>query len=117
LVLVDFSGRNGLRPAEARAVRWVDVDLDQGELHVTGKMNRANQRSDVKRALNAARSILIDDTTIAMLTAWRDRQQQFRERAGSAWTDTGLIATTNQGTPVDRHSVTRSIRLYAPRPG
>jgi integrase len=56
LVLVDFSGRNGLRPAEARAVRWVDVDLDQGELHVTGKMNRANQRSDVKRALNAARS-------------------------------------------------------------
>ena len=48
LIIIDLCGRNGLRPAEARAVRWVDVDLDQGELTISGQMNRQNERTTPK---------------------------------------------------------------------
>lgn len=47
-VLVDLCGRNGLRPAEARALRWVDLRLDPGELEITGQMDRTNTRGPVK---------------------------------------------------------------------
>lgn len=67
LAMIELGGRNGLRPAEARALRWTDLDLDEGLLSVTGQNNRANQRSNVKRANNAARTIQMDPRTIDVL--------------------------------------------------
>jgi integrase len=67
-VLVDLCGRNGLRPAEARALRWEDLNLNEGLLQVSGQMDRTNTRGPVKRAANAARTIGIDQTTIDRLT-------------------------------------------------
>lgn len=72
LILVDLCGRNALRPAEARALRRVDFDLDTGELDINGQMNRRNERGPVKRATNAERTIGIDDATISRLRRWRD---------------------------------------------
>ena len=40
-----------------------------------------------------------------------------RAKAGSAWHDLDLIASTAVGTPVDRHSLARSIRLYCEKVG
>ena len=67
LILIDLCGRNGLRPAEARALRWVDVDLDAGELSVRGQMDRHDRRTNVKKAHNAARTIPLDETTVERL--------------------------------------------------
>jgi integrase len=48
LVLIDLSARNGLRPAEARALRWADVDLELGHLTISGQLDRSNQRTAPK---------------------------------------------------------------------
>ncbi len=111
LIVIDLCSRNGLRPAEARALRWVDLDLDRRELSVTGQQNRHNERGPVKRAHNAERTIEIDDTTMNRLKAWTEQQQELRSKAKSAWQDLGLVASTTQGTPIDRHSLARSVRL------
>lgn len=110
-IIVDLCGRNALRPAEARALRWSDLDLDRQELNVTGQLNRRNERTDVKRANNAARTILLDASSIDRLKTWREEQDDLRREARSAWRDLDIVASTGQGKPVDRHSLARSMRL------
>ena len=114
LIVVDLCGRNGLRPAEARGLLWADVDLDSSELSVTGQLTRENVRGAPKTK-KAARTIRIDDSTVTRLKAWRERQDEHRAEAGPAWTDSGLVVTTSRGTPVDRHSLARSMRLLCKR--
>lgn len=117
LIIVDLCGRNALRPAEARALRWSDLDLDCQELNVTGQLNRRNERTDVKRANNAARTILLDNVSVDRLKIWRDQQDHLQAQARSAWRELDLVASTGQGTPIDRHSLARSMRLICTKAG
>lgn len=117
LILVDLCGRNALRPAEARALRWADIDLDAQELSVTGQQTRGNERGKVKRAHNAARTIMLDERTIERLTAWRIQQEQHRAAVGESWIDLDLVASTAQGTAIDRHAFARSMRLLCEHAG
>lgn len=117
LIIVELCGRNGLRPAEARAVRWSDVNLDRMELSVTGQMNRENERGEVKKATNAARTIALDGVTVSRLKVWREDQGEMRVKAGSAWQDVDIVASMGQGAPVDRNSPAKSLRLLCRRAG
>ena len=47
-VFVDLIGRNGLRPAEARGLRWNRVDLDEATVRIDAQMNRANEVAKAK---------------------------------------------------------------------
>jgi len=116
LIIIDLCGRNGLRPAEARAVQWVDVDLDRGELTISGQMNRQNERTRPKTK-KAGRTIQIDEQTVERLKLWRANQDEQRAIARSAWVDQGLVATTAVGSPIDRHSLARSLRIYCSKTG
>jgi len=110
LVLTDLCGRNGLRPAEARALRSADVDLDRREIEISGQMNRHNKRGPVKRATNAARTIQIDERTAKRLEAWSTQRQALCEAAGPAWQETGYLAVTTLGTPIGRELFANSLR-------
>jgi integrase len=109
LVLIDLIARNGLRPAEARALRWSDVDLELGRLTVSGQLNRQNQRTKPKTR-RSARSLQLDETTISRLRAWSDEQAELRKTARNAWIDLDIIASTARGNPIDRHAFARSLR-------
>ncbi len=105
LILLDLCGRNGLRPAEARALRWVDVDLERAELTVSGQMNRRNERGPVKRATNAERTIAIDAVTIERLAKWRSLRHH-RRPAGRD----GYVATSDSGGPIGREMFSSSLK-------
>ncbi len=92
-------------------MRWIDIDFDQGELTISGQMNRHDERTAPKTK-KAARTIKVDEQTIDRLKLWRDEQNELRAAARSAWVDEGLVATTAVGSPIDRHSLARSLRLY-----
>ena len=109
-VLIDLCGRNGLRPAEARALRWHDLDLDQGLLEVTGQMDRTNTRGPVKRAANAARTIAIDQTTIERLKRWLDDRSALQARARSAWIEQDFVAAGGVGQPIGRELFATAMR-------
>ncbi len=115
LIIIDLCGRNGLRPAEARALRWQDVDLDAAELTVCGQQDRHNKRTSVKRAHNAGRTIRLDAQTINRLKIWQETQAELRAKAGPVWQDHDVIASTAFGTAIDRHSLARSMRTISTR--
>jgi integrase len=114
LVIIDLRGRNGLRPAEARGLLWDDLDLDRRTLTVTGQLDRQNQRTAPKTK-KADRTIQLDDATVTRLKLWSERQNELKIVARSAWQETGIVASTNQGTPIDGHSLARSLRLLCRR--
>lgn len=109
LVLIDLSARNGLRPAEARGLRWSDVDLDRCQLTVSGQLDRQNQRTGPKTK-KSARSIQLDNSTIQRLEYWMIKQDKMQQAIGSAWADLDIVASTARGNPIDRHAFARSLR-------
>lgn len=106
LTVAELCGRNGLRPAEARALRWDDIDLAEGILSVTGQNDRSNERSEVKRANNAARTIYLDRRTVDHLIEVRHHQEADRVELARA---SGLVVVTRRGTSPDRHMTARAV--------
>ncbi len=117
LVIVDLCGRNALRPAEARALRWRDVDLAGAELSVRAQQSRSNKRTRTKRANNAARTIGLDAITVSRLASWKADQELAAAAAGPLWNDQDLVATTASGNPIDRRNLARSVKSLCRRAG
>lgn len=86
----------GLRLGEATGLRWEDVDLDTGELHIREQLQRVG-RSLVLSPLKTAKSrrtLLLPEACIRELRAHRVKQNEERLKAGKRWTDTGLVFST-----------------------
>ena len=111
LVLIDLSARNGLRPAEARALRWEDVDLELGVLTVSGQLDRQNRRTKPKTK-KSARSLQLDETTTSRPPASTGRTMQVRQRSSGPGapgrTSTLIVAATARGNP-SRPSLVRQV--------
>ena len=113
-ILVDLIGRNGLRPSEARAMRWQSVDLDS--LTMTVRAQLSNKAEFVEpKTRKAYRTIRIDEVTADKLRRWCERQEVQRSTAGVYWLDLDLIAATASGRPIQRHNLRRSIRALCTR--
>jgi integrase len=117
-VLIDLSGRNGLRPAEARGLRWCNVDLDARTLRVDRQMNRANELAPVQTG-RSRRMIRFDTHTADLLWDWHQQQQQAAVHARDAWVGNldDLVATTQAGTALGQRNVHRSLKLACGRAG
>ena len=105
--IVELCGRNGLRPAEARALRWLDVELAAGLATITGQNNRENKRADVKRANNAARTVYLDPRTVDYLVDVQRCQQIDRVPLAE---DCELVVATRVGSSPDRHMTARAMK-------
>lgn len=117
LALVELIGRNGLRPSEARALRWECIDLDAMTLTVNRQMSSRDQLTKTKTR-RSRRTIPIDDQTAEALTSWRAKQVKAAERAEDLWRNSaGLIVTTRYGSPINRNNLNRSVKRLSVRIG
>jgi integrase len=94
----------GLRPGEALGLRWSDVDLDAGVLHVRQQLQRVKGKGLVATAPKSEagkRWMNLPPTLLAGLKAHRKSQNEARLRAGDHWTDTGLVFTLEDGRGID----------------
>ena len=109
-VFVDLIGRNGLRPAEARGLRWNRVNLDEATVQIDCQMNRDNQIV-VAKTKRSYRTIRVDDQTIARFHRWQETQSAWRDAARSAWIalPEPLVISTRFGTPMSQRNTHRSI--------
>lgn len=109
----------GLRRGEALALRWEDVDLDEGSLTVTGTLGRAGGvlvRSTPKSA-RSRRSLGLTPGIVTMLRKRRIAQLEAKMRAGSRWQETGYVFTTEIGTPLEPRNVLRDFTAAVQRSG
>jgi integrase len=108
----------GLRQAEALGLRWEDVDLEAGRLHVRVQLARI----DGKNLLNPpkrhqVRTIPLPEITVLALREHRKRQIEERLAAGSLWEDWGLVFPSRHGTPLNRHNVSHRFTQLLTRLG
>jgi integrase len=105
----------GLRRGEALALRWDRVDLDAGTLKVSATISRVDRKLIITepKTARSRRLVPLSGPVVAMLRAHRLRQKRERLRAGNQWTDSGLVFTTEFGTPVDPRKLLRVIEAAA----
>ena len=107
----------GLRRGEALALRWQDVDLDEGWLRVEQTLQRVGrslQFGTPKTALSN-RKIPLPAVCVSALRAHQARQARERAALGSAWTESGLVFPTTIGTPMEPGNLRRDLRAVCSR--
>jgi integrase len=99
----------GLRQGELLGLRWQDVDLDRGTLTVlqTIQVIDGKIETGVPKSKGSRRTVTIEPPALDALKAWRTRQIEERLKAGPAWTDNGLVFTSQIGTPLFARNVSR----------
>jgi integrase len=102
----------GLRPGELTGLRWQDVDFGTGIISIWKSLKHRNGQlweGDTKTRQSRRRFKALP-ITLAALKAHRARQAAEKLQAGEAWTDTGLVFTTEIGTPIDPANLRRAFR-------
>ena len=109
----------GLRRGEALALRWADVDLDAGVLAVRGTLNRVTGKLVVSepKTARSRRTVPLSPAAVALLRKHKTAQKRERLAAANQWTDTGLVFTTEVGTPIDPRNLLRTIQAAAHKAG
>ncbi|MCI0687042.1 MAG: site-specific integrase [Sporichthyaceae bacterium] len=91
----------GARRGELLNLRWPDLDLDAAEVTFSGSTDVIDgERVEDTTKGDRSRVVSLDVGTVAAAREHRRRQLAERLQAGPYWTESGLIFTTELGTPV-----------------
>ncbi|WP_404387394.1 tyrosine-type recombinase/integrase [Humibacillus xanthopallidus] len=117
-----LAAATGMRRGELLALRWCDVDLDAGIVHIERSVTQIRQqRIYVTPKNHERRDVAVDAHTVTALRSWRKTQMAERLEWGPAYRgDEELVFTWEDGRPVLPDYVTkafgdRSASLEAPR--
>jgi integrase len=97
----------GLRMGEALGLKWSDMDLGAGMLHVNLQLQRIREGGGLVfcEPKNASRrTIDLPQRALEALRTHRKRQAEEKLRA-TDYEDSGLIFATRKGTPLDAQNV------------
>jgi integrase len=108
--LVYVTVQTGLRKGEALGLRWSDVDLDAGRLHVQQTAQYISGLGTVfgqPKTTKSARTVALSTDTVRQLARHRAAQAESRLRLGAAYHDLGLVFATTFGKPIDASNLRR----------
>ena len=99
----------GLRKGELLGLRWADVDLAAGELHVRQAAQRIGGvlRFDPPKTRRSRRTVPLPGLCLDALRQHQTRQAAERLQAGPQWSESGLVFTTRRGTPIEPRNLNR----------
>ncbi|MFJ9835592.1 tyrosine recombinase XerC [Streptomyces sp. NPDC101169] len=110
----------GLRKGEVLGLTWSDVNLDAGELHIRHQLQRVRRRllhTDTAKTEASEAVLPLPDICLAALRLRKKEQEVARERAADLWTESDLVFTTRNGTPVEPRNFTREFDRRCERAG
>jgi integrase len=99
---------SGLRIGELLALRWTDVDLEQGVMRVSRTISRAKGGPRFTTPKNGkGRPVTLTREAVEALRSHRKGQNEVRLKLGTLWADNGLIFASETGKPLTRDFVDR----------
>ena len=100
----------GLRQGEVLGLRWTDVDLDVGVLHVRHALQRIDGVLTLKKPKTekSRRTLHLPPSLASGLRAHWVVQLEERLLAGPRWQERDFVFTTRAGTPLDARNVIRT---------
>ena len=105
---VDLGGRHGLRPQEARALLWSNVDLRTGTLSVVNQRDADDELADPKTE-DSIRTIRLHAEATDLLTCHQANQQALSERYDWRWSNQTPVISTKFGTTIRQENYRRSL--------
>ncbi|MFJ3832095.1 tyrosine-type recombinase/integrase [Streptomyces sp. NPDC090046] len=89
----------GLRRGEACGQPWSETNLDRHSLTVTGQLVQDGWEVEASepKTDSGFRVVALDDDTVSVLEQHRKQQEANRAEWGSAWVNTGLVFTQEDG--------------------
>jgi len=97
----------GLRPGEAFALKWAQVDLDGKLVQVGATLTRSGVDKTKQgwkltkpKTKRSERKVPVSDSTVSELRRWKKQQVIERVKIGPEWQDHGFVFTTEYGTPL-----------------
>lgn len=99
----------GMRSGELRALKWTDVDLEAGSIRVQRAVSRVVGRGLVEKGTKteSGRPIPLMGQAIEALRRQRLQQKAARLKAGARWQESGLVFTSEIGTPLHESNLAR----------
>jgi integrase len=100
----------GLRKGELLALRWDDVDLEGGVLHVRQNVQRLPEMGLVfgpPKSNKSRRTIPLPAASAKVLRTHRANQAAEALALGPAWVDSGLVFTSAAGTVIEPRNLNR----------
>jgi integrase len=103
----------GLRRGEVMALRWQDLDLEAGVLHVRQNLTVHNNELQLgkPKTQKAVREIPLPASLTAALKRHKAEQALERKENGQSWTDTGAVFATELGTYTHPDNMNRTVRV------
>lgn len=116
-----LAATTGARRSEVLALRWRDVDLENGRIWITRSVQRVNGEAgpelrflDVKTQ-RARRSVGLPKFAVARLRRHQRKQKARRLECGPAWHDLDLVSDRGDGGPLDPGEFTHAFKRIVKR--
>jgi integrase len=99
----------GMRQGELLALRWKEIDLGTGSLHITGTVTRTPEglRITEPKTKGSRRRIDLGKSAVESLKRHRQKQAVERLKAGPRWQDNDLVFANEVGNPVEASNLRR----------
>lgn len=106
--LYTLAVHTGLRQGELLGLKWEDVDLGSGSLHVKRTLTtaRGGPRLAAPKTKGSRRRVSLTRGAMDALRAHLARQLEEIDWASSLWQENGLVFASEMGRPLDRRDLT-----------
>jgi integrase len=98
--LLTLAVATGMRRGELLALRWADIDLEEGSLWVRHTITRIGKHGLVEhepKTASSKRKILLPRFVLTALLQHRGLQAEMRAKAGEAWHERDIVFTNARG--------------------
>jgi len=104
----------GVRLGEALGLRWKNVNLKDGRIHIREALTSSDGKGAYKlstpKTPHSIRTFRIGKDVIDAFKSEHERQKRLRAVMKQDWPDTGFVFTTNLGTPYNGRNVLRAFK-------
>ncbi len=118
--IVHLAGHTGMRQGEVLAVRWSDVNLDNGTLRVERALEYIpgeGIRFKTPKTARSRRTVTLSNSLVRALRRARAAQAQRRLSMGEGYGDQDLVFATQTGRPLSPRNVLREFGKLVDRAG